>query len=61
VTATYASVIGYIVPLIAVIVGVVLLDEQVQPGILIGGLLILTGVVVTDRLEQRVPRPGRTR
>jgi drug/metabolite transporter (DMT)-like permease len=54
VTATYASVIGYIVPLIAVIVGVVALDEQVQPGILVGGLLIMTGVVVTDRLERRV-------
>jgi drug/metabolite transporter (DMT)-like permease len=54
VTATYASVIGYIVPLIAVIVGVIALDEQVQPGILIGGLLIMAGVIVTDRLERRV-------
>jgi drug/metabolite transporter (DMT)-like permease len=57
VTATYASVIGYIVPLIAVITGVVVLDEQIQPGILFGGLLILSGVLITDRLEHRVGRP----
>ncbi len=55
VTVTYASMIGYVVPLIAVIIGVIVLDEQVQPGILIGGILILTGVVVTDRLERKNP------
>jgi len=53
VTVTYASMVGYVVPLIAVIIGVIVLDEQVQPGILIGGALILAGVVVTDRLERR--------
>jgi len=54
VTVTYASVVGYIVPLISVITGVILLDEQIQPGILIGGLLIFAGVLLTDRLERRV-------
>jgi drug/metabolite transporter (DMT)-like permease len=53
VTATYAATIGYVVPLIAVIVGVILLDEQVQPGIAVGGALILAGVILTDRLERR--------
>jgi len=53
VTVTYASMIGYVVPLIAVVVGVIVLDEQVQPGIMIGGALILTGVIITDRLERR--------
>lgn len=53
VTATYASIVGYIVPLIAVVTGVVFLDEQVQPGIVIGGLLIVAGVGITDRLERR--------
>jgi len=53
VTATYAAAIGYVVPLIAVIVGVIVLDEQVQPGIAIGGALILAGVILTDRLERR--------
>ena len=60
VTVTYAAVIGYIVPLIAVVTGVLVLDEQGQPGILIGGILILAGVVLTDRLENRVrPAAGR--
>jgi drug/metabolite transporter (DMT)-like permease len=52
VTATYASVIGYVVPVFAVAAGVVVLDEQIQPGILIGGLLILIGVLITDRIER---------
>jgi drug/metabolite transporter (DMT)-like permease len=58
VTATYASVIGYVVPLIAVVTGVILLDEQIQPGILLGGLLILGGVVITDRLEHQLRPPS---
>jgi drug/metabolite transporter (DMT)-like permease len=53
VTATYAAAIGYLVPLIAVVFGVILLDEQIQPGIAIGGALILAGVFLTDRLERR--------
>ena len=53
VTATYAAAVGYVVPLIAVIVGVIVLDEQVQPGIAIGGVLIMAGVILTDRLERR--------
>ncbi len=52
VTATYASVIGYVVPVFAVAAGVVVLDERIQPGILIGGLLILIGVLITDRIER---------
>jgi drug/metabolite transporter (DMT)-like permease len=56
VTATYASLAGYVIPVIAITAGVVLLGEELQPGILIGGLLILIGVIVTDRAERR-PRP----
>ncbi|HEX9645298.1 MAG TPA: DMT family transporter [Acidimicrobiia bacterium] len=54
VSATYASMVGYVVPLVAVIAGVVLLDERLQPGIVFGGLLIFAGVVLTHRAEQRV-------
>ncbi len=54
VTVTYSSIIGYIVPLVAVIVGVIALDERLQPGILVGGALILAGVVITDRLESHL-------
>lgn len=57
VTATYAAAVGYVVPLIAVVVGVVFLDEMVQPGIAFGGALILAGVILTDRLERRKTAP----
>jgi len=53
VTATYASLAGYVVPVIAITAGVVLLDEQLQSGIVLGGMLILVGVLVTDRAERR--------
>jgi drug/metabolite transporter (DMT)-like permease len=53
VTVTYSAAIGYVIPLIAVAVGVIALDEQLQPGIVAGGALILTGVVLTDRARRR--------
>jgi drug/metabolite transporter (DMT)-like permease len=56
VSATYASMVGYIVPVIAVTAGVVFLDEKVEAGIALGGLLILIGVVITDRVEARYAR-----
>ena len=40
-------------PLIALVGGVLLLDEQIQPGMLIGGALILAGVILTDRAQRR--------
>jgi drug/metabolite transporter (DMT)-like permease len=51
VTVVYSAIIAYVVPLVAVVMGVVALDERLQPGILAGGALILAGVVVTDRAE----------
>lgn len=56
VSATYASMVGYVVPLVAVVAGMVFLDEVLQPGIIAGGLLIFAGVVITDR-SYRVPAP----
>ncbi|MBU1865302.1 MAG: DMT family transporter [Actinobacteria bacterium] len=53
VTATYAAAVGYVVPLIAVVAGGIVLGEQIQPGIAVGGALIMAGVVLTDRLEHR--------
>ena len=52
VTATKASLIGYVVPLISLTAGIVLLDEELQAGIAAGGLLILAGVILTDRAER---------
>lgn len=54
VAVTKASLIGYVVPLIALIAGIVLLDEKLQAGIAAGGVLILIGVVLTDRAERKV-------
>ena len=53
VSATKASLVGYIVPLIALFAGIILLDEKLQLGIGVGGLLILAGVIMTDRSERR--------
>jgi drug/metabolite transporter (DMT)-like permease len=53
VTATYAAIIGYTTPVVALVMGAVLLDEQLQAGIALGGALILVGVVLTDRAEAR--------
>jgi drug/metabolite transporter (DMT)-like permease len=55
VTVTYAALAGYVIPVVAITAGVVLLDEQLQPGIIVGGLLILIGVLATDRAERRQP------
>ncbi len=61
VTITQAALIGYIVPLVAVVTGIVLLDERFPPGLAVGGALILAGVILTDRLSQPAVRPLRTR
>ena len=54
VSATKASLVGYVVPLISLVAGIVLIDEKLQLGIAVGGLLILAGVVLVDRAERRV-------
>lgn len=54
VAVTRASLIGYVVPLVALIAGIVLLDEKLQAGIAVGGALILVGVILTDRAERAV-------
>ena len=57
VSATYAALAGYIVPPIAITAGVLVLDERLQPGIILGGILILVGVILADRAERRPPVP----
>jgi drug/metabolite transporter (DMT)-like permease len=49
ISATSVSLIGYLVPLVALVGGILLLGEQLEPGIAIGGLLIFTGMLLTDR------------
>jgi drug/metabolite transporter (DMT)-like permease len=52
VAATTVSLIGYIVPVIALIGGVIFLGEQITVGMASGGALILTGMVLTDRADR---------
>jgi drug/metabolite transporter (DMT)-like permease len=59
-SATKASLIGYVVPLIAIVAGITLLDEQLELGIALGGVLILAGVILTDRAERRDAAELRT-
>jgi drug/metabolite transporter (DMT)-like permease len=53
VSATQVSLAGYIVPVIALIGGVILLNEVITLAIAGGGLLVLVGVVITERAEGR--------
>jgi len=46
---TTVSLVGYLVPLVSLVAGVLLLGEQIEFGIIIGGALILTGMIITDR------------
>jgi drug/metabolite transporter (DMT)-like permease len=50
-SSTRAAMVGYVVPLIALVAGIVLLDEKLQLGLALGGALILAGIVLTDRAE----------
>ena len=56
VTVTYSTIISYIIPFIAVLAGVLVLDEELQPGITIGGALVLLGLLVTDLIRIRASR-----
>ncbi len=58
ISATYASLAGYLIPIIAVTAGVLVLDEQLQPGILLGGVVIFFGVLIADRAERRPALPS---
>ncbi|GMQ93546.1 MAG: hypothetical protein BMS9Abin12_1025 [Acidimicrobiia bacterium] len=53
IAATDASLIGYLVPFFALIGGVILLGEELQAGIIIGGILVLTGMVLSDRAGRK--------
>ena len=47
--ATTVSLVGYLVPLVSLVGGVVFLGERIESGIVVGGILILAGMVITDR------------
>ena len=53
VSSTRAATIGYLVPIVALGTGIVFLGEQLQPGLVVGGMLILAGVLMTGRSESK--------
>jgi drug/metabolite transporter (DMT)-like permease len=53
--ASRVALIGYIVPILGALGGIVFLDETATPALLIGGSLILIGVVVADRASVGAP------
>jgi drug/metabolite transporter (DMT)-like permease len=63
ISATDASLIGYLVPFVGLIGGIVLLGEQLQAGIIVGGALVAFGMYLADREGRRsteVATPQRT-
>ena len=53
ISATDGSLVAYIVPFVGLIGGIALLGEQLQPGIVIGGALVVAGMVLSDREGRR--------
>jgi drug/metabolite transporter (DMT)-like permease len=45
-SATVVSMVGYLAPLVAVVAGIVILDEQLTPMIIAGGALAVVGVAL---------------
>ncbi len=56
---TQAALVGYMVPFMALIGGVVLLDEDLQTGIILGGALVFAGLVLSDARSRRDARAKR--
>lgn len=54
---TRASLVTYLIPVVAVAVGVGVLDEELRAGIAIGGGLIVLGIALVNR-GARQPRPA---
>lgn len=57
-TASLASVVAYVIPVVGVLGGAILLDEEVTLPIVAGGALIMVGVATLSRAA-RLPRPER--
>ena len=58
--ATQVALVGYLVPFVGLVGGVVLLDEVVTLPIALGAALVLAGVFLTDRARRTPPvRSGR--
>jgi drug/metabolite transporter (DMT)-like permease len=56
--AARLAIIGYLVPVVAVILAVLFLDETITLTIVVGATLIIGGVILTERSSRHVPVPG---
>lgn len=56
--ATSASMVTFIIPLVAVTLGVVLLDEPLHWNLFVGGLVVVAGVAVAEGRLRRGPVPS---
>lgn len=50
--ATRASIVGYLIPVVALLLGVLLRDDDVGPFALVGVALVIAGAYLTSRREQ---------
>ena len=48
---TRASIVGYLIPVVALVLGVFLRDDEVGPVALVGVALVIAGVYLTSRRE----------
>ncbi|NJQ14271.1 DMT family transporter [Streptomyces bohaiensis] len=55
--ATNAAVVGYLLPVVSVLLGVTVLGEQLHPRLLIGMAVVLVGVALTRRFPARGATP----
>jgi drug/metabolite transporter (DMT)-like permease len=58
--ATSASAVNYAVPVAAVVISAALLGEPITWNVLVGGLVVLTGVAVAENRIRRLRRTTRT-
>jgi drug/metabolite transporter (DMT)-like permease len=56
--ASRLALIGYAIPVLAVILAVIFLDERITLSIVAGAVLILAGVLIAERATKHVPEPG---
>jgi drug/metabolite transporter (DMT)-like permease len=60
ISVTDASLVGYLVPFVGLIGGMALLGEKLQPGIIVAGALVATGMYLADREARRDAREPAT-
>lgn len=56
--ASRLALTGYTVPIVAVLLAVIFLGEEITAAIVVGAVLIIGGVVLSERGTSHVPEPG---